>query len=65
MKVTMTYFPFYPWVTRQASVTPKLNLCRLFDIMGRNRLSFIIKKGGRTNASILYEMPHQKGNEGC
>ena len=30
-----------------------------------NSLPFIIKKGRRTNASILYEMPSQKGNEGC
>jgi len=23
------------------------------------------KKGGKANASILYEMPHQEGDEGC
>ena len=33
------------------------------DIIGRNGISFITKKGGRLNGSILYEMPNQKGNE--
>jgi len=31
----------------------------------KNSLLFHTKKEGRINASILYEVPRQEGNEGC
>ncbi len=35
------------------------------DIIVGNSLLFIIKRGGRPNASILCEMPYQERDEGC
>jgi len=35
------------------------------DILRGNGLLFILKKEVARNASVLYEMPYQEGNEGC
>ena len=35
------------------------------DMTAINSLSFIIKKGGEPNASLLCEVPRQERNEGC
>ncbi len=67
--------PLFPSQTRKAAnqVGRSLNLggciitcdyCTI-DILRGNGLLFILKKEVARNASVLYEMPYQAGNEGC
>ena len=67
--------PLFPSQTRKVAnqVGRSLNLdgciiacdyCTI-DILQGNGLLFILKKEVARNASVLYEMPYQEGNEGC
>ena len=47
-----------------ATKSQKVQSRKIVDIPLVNSL-FSIQKGRNPNASILYEMPNQEGNEGC